>query len=57
MTPKARAGLYAYSLIARARTEDGAAKGFIIHRLVQDFARRAMAEERRAEALRRRWHG
>jgi len=49
---EARAGLYAYSLIARATGEDGSAKGFVIHRLVQDFARRAMTEERRGEALR-----
>jgi tetratricopeptide (TPR) repeat protein len=32
--------------------EDGGAPGFVIHRLVQDFARRAMSEERRAQALR-----
>ena len=48
----ARAGLYAYSLITRATGEDGAGKGFVMHRLVQDFARRAMNEERSAEALR-----
>ena len=48
---KARAGLYAYSLIATARSEDGLAKGFGIHRLMQDFARRAMTDERRGEAL------
>jgi tetratricopeptide (TPR) repeat protein len=47
---KARAELFAYSLIARAKGEDGQA--FVIHRLVQDFARRAMSEQRRAEALR-----
>jgi tetratricopeptide (TPR) repeat protein len=47
----ARAGLYAYSLISRARGEDGAAPGLAVHRLVQDFARRAMTSERRAEAL------
>ena len=46
----ARAGLYAYSLITRATGEDG--QGFVVHRLVQDFARRAMTEERRDEALR-----
>ena len=49
---EARAGLYAYSLITRATGEDGSAKGFVMHRLVQDFARRAMTEERRDEALR-----
>jgi tetratricopeptide (TPR) repeat protein len=49
---EARAGLYAYSLAAQAKGEDGAAKGFAVHRLVQDFARRAMTDERRAEALR-----
>jgi tetratricopeptide (TPR) repeat protein len=48
----ARADLYAYSLITRATGEDGAAKGFVMHRLVQDFARRAMTEKRRGEALR-----
>lgn len=48
----ARAGLYAYSLISRARGEDGVAPGLVVHRLVQDFARRAMTSERRAEALR-----
>jgi tetratricopeptide (TPR) repeat protein len=46
----ARAGLFAYSLVARAKGEDG--QGFVVHRLVQDFARRAMSEERRTEALR-----
>ncbi len=49
---EARAGLYAFSLITRATGEDGSAKGFVMHRLVQDFARRAMTEERRGEALR-----
>ncbi len=49
---EALAGLYAYSLISRASGEDGAATGFVAHRLVQDFARRAMTAERRAEALR-----
>ena len=47
----ARAGLHAYSLIARA-TQEGGAPAFVIHRLVQDFARRAMSEERRTQALR-----
>jgi tetratricopeptide (TPR) repeat protein len=49
---EARAGLYAYSLIARVTTDDGGAPGFIVHRLVQDFARRAMSEERKIEVLR-----
>jgi hypothetical protein len=48
----ARAGLFAYSLATRAKSEDGAAAGFVVHRLVQDFACRAMTDERRAEALR-----
>ena len=48
----ARAGLYAYSLITRATQEGGEAPGFLVHRLVQDFARRAMSEERRPQALR-----
>ncbi len=48
----ARAGLYAYSLITRVRGEDGGSPGFVVHRLVQDFARRAMGEERRSQALR-----
>ena len=46
------AALYAYSLITRAGTEHGAGSGLIVHRLVQDFAHRAMSEERRAQALR-----
>jgi tetratricopeptide (TPR) repeat protein len=49
---EARAGLYAYSLISGVTAEDGGAAGFVIHRLVQDFARRAMSDERRAQALR-----
>jgi tetratricopeptide (TPR) repeat protein len=49
---EAQAGLYAYSLITRGSGEDGATNGFVMHRLVQDFARRAMTEERRGEALR-----
>ena len=49
---KARAGLYAYSLITRAVGEDGLSKGFVMHRLVQDFARRAMPDGRRGAALR-----
>ena len=32
--------------------EDGGAPGFLVHRLVQDFDRRAMSDERRAQALR-----
>ena len=49
---EARAGLADFSLIAQAKGDDGAARGFVVHRLVQDFARRAMSEERRAGALR-----
>ncbi len=45
---KARAGLFAYSLATRAKGED---LGFVIHRLVQDFDRRAMTGERRTQAL------
>jgi len=48
---QARSGLYAYSLISSVTAEDGA-PGFVVHRLVQDFARRAVSEERRAQALR-----
>jgi tetratricopeptide (TPR) repeat protein len=43
-------GLYAYSLITRATGEDGLTKGFIMHRLVQDFARRTMSDARTGEA-------
>ncbi len=49
---EARGGLYAYSLISGMTGEDGRAPGFVVHRLVQDFARRAMTDGRRAEALR-----
>jgi tetratricopeptide (TPR) repeat protein len=49
---EARAGLFAYSLISRASGDGGAGQGFAMHRLVQDFARRAMTEARRGEALR-----
>jgi hypothetical protein len=49
---KARADLYAYSLITRAIGEHGTGQGFVVHRLVQDSARRAMPEQRRREALR-----
>ena len=49
---EARGGLYAYSLISGVTAEDGGPPGFVVHRLVQDFARRAMSEERRAQALR-----
>ena len=53
MTPMKRAaGLYAYSLVSAVTAEDGGAPGFVVHRLVQDFARRAMSDERRAQALR-----
>ena len=50
----ARANLFAYSLVSRAAVEAGktAQEGFAMHRLVQDFARRSMTEERRGEALR-----
>lgn len=49
---EARAGLYAYSLISAVAAEEGGAPAFVVHRLVQDFARRAMSEERRTLALR-----
>jgi tetratricopeptide (TPR) repeat protein len=49
---EARAGLFAYSLISGVTGVDGGATGFVVHHLVQDFARRAMSEERRAQALR-----
>jgi hypothetical protein len=48
--PSALAGLFAYSLAARTKGEGIA--GFIVHRLVQDFARRAMTNKSRAAALR-----
>jgi tetratricopeptide (TPR) repeat protein len=47
-----RASLFAYSLISGATAEDGGAPGFLVHRLVQDFARRAMNDDRKAQALR-----
>jgi tetratricopeptide (TPR) repeat protein len=50
--PSARAGLRAYSLLSRVTGEDGGQSGFVIHRLVQDFARRAMSDARSAQALR-----
>jgi hypothetical protein len=50
---KARAELYAYSLIARVVGEDGTAKGFAMHRLVQDFAWRETTPEWRAVALKK----
>jgi tetratricopeptide (TPR) repeat protein len=49
---EARAGLYAYSLVSGVTTEDGGQSGFVVHRLVQDFARRAMGEQRGTQALR-----
>ena len=49
---RARAGLFAYSLIAHAKSVDGVTRGIVVHRLVQDFARRAMSEDRRADTLR-----
>jgi hypothetical protein len=48
----ARSGLYAYSLVSGVTAEEGGASGFMVHRLVQDFARRAMNDERRTQALR-----
>ena len=48
----ARANLAGYSLIAEARGDHGGVKGWAVHRLVQDFARRSMCDARRAEALR-----
>jgi tetratricopeptide (TPR) repeat protein len=48
----ARGGLYAYSLVSGVTADDGGAPGFVVHRLVQDFTRRAMSDERRAQALR-----
>jgi tetratricopeptide (TPR) repeat protein len=50
----ALANLFAYSLVSRASVETGKAAqdGFAVHRLVQDFARRNVTEERRGEALR-----
>ncbi|MGD1038256.1 MAG: tetratricopeptide repeat protein [Roseiarcus sp.] len=50
----ARANLFAYSLVSRAAAEAGKAAqdGFAVHRLVQDFTRRAMSEARREGALR-----
>jgi tetratricopeptide (TPR) repeat protein len=49
---EARANLYAYSLITRVTAEDDSQWGFVVHRLVQDFARRAMSEESWRQALR-----
>jgi hypothetical protein len=49
---EARGGLYAYSLISGVTAEGGGSPGFVVHRLVQDFARRATSEEHRAQALR-----
>ncbi len=48
---EALVGLYAYSLVSSATGEDGASRGFVIHRLVQDFVRRAMSGEQRRETL------
>jgi tetratricopeptide (TPR) repeat protein len=49
----ALANLYAYSLVSRAAVEAGKTKqdGFVVHRLVQDFARRSMTEEQRRGPL------
>jgi tetratricopeptide (TPR) repeat protein len=49
---EARSGLYAYSLISHVNKEHGGQSGFVVHRLVQDFARRAMSDGRRTQALR-----
>ena len=46
---EARAGLADYSLITQAKGD--AAQGWVVHRLVQDFARLATSEERRPKAL------
>ncbi|MGO4870277.1 MAG: tetratricopeptide repeat protein [Roseiarcus sp.] len=50
---KALGNLYAFSLASRASAKDGKASvdGFAVHRLVQDFTRRVMPEEREKEAL------
>jgi tetratricopeptide (TPR) repeat protein len=48
----ARGGLYAYSLISRVTADDGGTPGFVVHRLVQDFACRAMSDERHTQTLR-----
>jgi len=50
---EALADLYAYSLASPAEVSDGktTTAGFSVHRLVQDFTRRGMAEERRREVL------
>ena len=48
---EARAGLAAYSLIAQARDDFGRGAGWTIHRLVQDFARRAISDARQDDAL------
>jgi hypothetical protein len=47
----AHAGLFAYSLATRAKGEDDSSAGFVVHRLVLDFAFRAMTEERRMQAI------
>jgi tetratricopeptide (TPR) repeat protein len=49
---EARAGLYAYSLVSRVTAADDGPPSFLVHRLVQDFTRRAMSDERRTQALR-----
>ena len=48
------ANLFAYSLVSRATVETGkvAQHGFAVHRLVQDFTRRDMTEERSGAVLR-----
>ena len=53
MTPMKRAAASTpIRSFRRVTAEDGGAPGFVVHRLVQDFARRAMSDERRAQALR-----
>jgi tetratricopeptide (TPR) repeat protein len=49
---EARAGLYTYSLVSAVTAEDAGAPGFVVHRLVQDFAHHAMSDQRRDQALR-----
>jgi tetratricopeptide (TPR) repeat protein len=50
---KALANLFAFSLVSKTSAEDGKAgeDSFAVHRLVQDFTRRVMPQEREKEAL------
>ena len=50
---KALANLFAFSLVSKTSAEDGKAgeDSFAVHRLVQDFTRRVMPQERENEAL------